>query len=190
MPTAQTPSRNFTPRATPVPTSATGKLPPRDADLEAAVLGAVMLEKDAYMEVSDLLVPDSFYEPAHQKIYQAISNLALAQQPIDMITVTEELRRLGTLQEVGGAVYIADLTTRVLSAANVEFHARIVAQKYLARRLITFASTIEGKAFDEANDVDDLLQEAEGALFEISRTQLKREVTQVDPVLNLSLIHI
>ena len=188
MPTAQTPSRNFTPRATPVPTSATGKLPPRDADLEAAVLGAVMLEKDAYMEVSDLLVPDSFYEPAHQKIYQAISNLALAQQPIDMITVTEELRRLGTLQEVGGAVYIADLTTRVLSAANVEFHARIVAQKYLARRLITFASTIEGKAFDEANDVDDLLQEAEGALFEISRTQLKREVTQVDPVLNQALM--
>lgn len=188
MPTAQTPSRNFTPRATPVPTSATGKLPPRDADLEAAVLGAVMLEKDAYMEVSDLLVPDSFYEPAHQKIYQAISNLALAQQPIDMITVTEELRRLGMLQEVGGAVYIADLTTRVLSAANVEFHARIVAQKYLARRLITFASTIEGKAFDEANDVDDLLQEAEGALFEISRTQLKREVTQVDPVLNQALM--
>ncbi len=180
--------RDFKPRATPVPTSATGKLPPRDRDLEAAVLGAVMLEKDAYMEVSDLLVPDSFYEPAHQKIYHAISQLALAQQPIDMLTVTEELRREGTLQDVGGAVYIAELTTRVMSAANVEFHARIVAQKYLARRLITFASSIEGKAFDEANDVDDLLQEAEGALFEISQTQLKREVTQIDPVLNQALM--
>ena len=181
-------NRGFRPRATPVPTSATGKLPPRDRDLEAAVLGAVMLEKDAYMEVSDLLVPDSFYEPAHQKIYHAIAQLALTQQPIDMITVTEELRREGTLQEVGGPVYIAELTTRVMSAANVEFHARIVAQKYLARRLITFASTIEGKAFDEANDVDDLLQEAEGALFEISQTQLKREVTQIDPVLNQAMM--
>ena len=181
-------NRGFRPRATPVPTSATGKLPPRDRDLEAAVLGAVMLEKDAYMEVSDLLVPDSFYEPAHQKIYHAIAQLALTQQPIDMITVTEELRREDTLQEVGGPVFIAELTTRVMSAANVEFHARIVAQKYLARRLITFASTIEGKAFDEANDVDDLLQEAEGALFEISQTQLKREVTQIDPVLNQAMM--
>lgn len=180
--------REYKNRVAPVPVSATGKLPPRDRDLEAAVLGAVMLEKDAYMEVSDLLVPDSFYEPAHQKIYHAIVQLALAQQPIDMMTVAEELRREGTLQDVGGAVYIAELTTRVMSAANVEFHARIVAQKYLARRLITFASTIESKAFDEANDVDDLLQEAEGALFEISQTQLKREVTQIDPVLNQALM--
>lgn len=179
--------REYKQRVTPVPTSATGKLPPRDQDLEAAVLGAVMLEKDAYMEVSDLLVPDSFYEPAHQKIFQAITQLALEQQPIDMLTVTEELRREGTLQDVGGAVYIADLTNRVMSAANVEFHARIVAQKYLARRLITFASKIEEKAFDEANDVDDLLQEAEGSLFEISQTQLKREVTQIDSVLNQAL---
>lgn len=165
-------------------TDPAGKLPPRDIELEEAVLGALMLEKDAYMNVCDILVPESFYDPKNQKIYQAISTLGLNQRPIDMLTVTEQLRVDGTLEEVGGAVHITELTGRVYSAANVEYHAKIIAQKYLARRLITFASQVEGKAFDESNDVDDLLQEAEGLLFDISQTQLKREVTQVDPVLN------
>ena len=104
-----------------------------------------------------------------------------------MMTVTEQLRANGTLEEVGGAVHITELTARVYSAANVEYHAKIVSQKYLARRLISFASKIETDAFDESNDVDDLLQQAEGQLFEISQTHLKREVTQIDPVLNLAL---
>ncbi|MBD5289604.1 MAG: replicative DNA helicase [Bacteroides sp.] len=161
-----------------------GKLPPRDIELEEAVLGALMLEKDAYMNVCDTLVPESFYEPVNQKIYSAIQTLGLSQRPIDMLTVTEQLRVDGTLEEIGGALHITELTGRVLSAANVEYHAKIIAQKYLARRLITFASEVEGKAFDESNDVDDLLQETEGLLFEISQTQLKRDVTQIDPVLN------
>ncbi|MCM1291576.1 MAG: replicative DNA helicase [Prevotella sp.] len=164
-------------------TDNSGKLPPRDTEVEQAVLGALMLEKDAYMEVCDIITSDSFYDTRHQKIYEAISSLGLNQRPIDMLTVTEELRRMGTLDEVGGVVYITDLTARVFSAAHVEEHAKIVAQKHLARRLIHFASGIENKAFDPANDVDDLLQEAEGQLFDISQTQLKREVTQIDPVL-------
>lgn len=166
---------------------ATGKLPPRDTDLEEVVLGACMLEKDAYMNVCDVLVPDSFYDTSNQKIFQAISTLGLNQKPIDLITVTEQLRQDGVLEEVGGSIRIAELTAKVYSAANVEYHAKIVAQKYLARRLISFAAQIETKAFDESNDVDDLLQEAEGELFEISQTQLKREVTQIDPVLNQAL---
>lgn len=164
-----------------------GKLPPRDTDLEEVVLAALMLEKDAYMSVCDLLTPDSFYDPVNQKIYEAIVTLGLNQRPIDMITVTEQLRQNGTLKEVGGAVHISELTARVYSAANVEFHAKIIAQKYLARRLITFASEIETNAFDESNDVEELLQMAEGKLFDISQNQLKREVTQVDPVINLAL---
>ena len=168
-------------------TDATGKLPPRDTDLEEVVLGACMLEKDAYMNVCDVLVPDSFYDVSNQKIFQAISTLGLNQKPIDLMTVTEQLRQDGTLDEVGGAIRIAELTARVYSAANVEYHAKIVAQKYLARRLISFAAQIETKAFDESNDVDDLLQEAEGGLFEISQTQLKREVMQIDPVLNAAV---
>lgn len=171
---------------TPV-TDSSGKLPPRDTDLEEVVLGALMLEKDAYMNVCDILTPDSFYDPVNQKIYDAISTLGLNQRPIDMMTVTEQLRQNGTLAEVGGAVHITELTARVFSAANVEFHAKIIAQKYLARRLITFASEVETGAFDESNDVEQLLQMAEGKLFDISQNQLKREVTQVDPVLNLAL---
>ncbi len=176
-------TRRPRPQHTPVITDATGKLPPRDLELEAAVLGALMLEKDAYSDVSELLVPESFYEPAHQKVYETIQQLNAAGKPIDMLTVTDKMRADGTLAVVGGPVFIAELTSRVVSAANIEYHARLVAQKYLARRLITFASAVEAKAFDESNDVDDLLQDAEGALFEISQTQLKREVTQIDSVL-------
>lgn len=168
-------------------TNSVGKLPPHDSNLEEAVLGALMLEKDAYMTVCDILTPDAFYDPRHQMIYSAISTLGFNQRPIDMFSVTEQLRADKTLDKVGGPVYITDLTSRVYSAAHVEDHARIVAQKYLARRLIHFSSEIEGKAFDESNDVADLLQEAEGKLFEISQTQLKSEVTQVDPVIQLAL---
>ena len=171
------------PQHTPVITDPSGKLQPQAVELEEAVLGALMLEKDAYTIVSDLLTPESFYEPRYQKIYEAINQLGFNQRPIDMLTVTEQLRQNGTLEEVGGAVFITELTARVQSAAHIEYHARIIAQKSLARRLITFTSHVQTKAFDEANDIDDLLQEAEGALFEISQTQLKRDVTQIDPVI-------
>lgn len=149
-----------------------------------------MLEKDAYMRVSEMLTTESFYDPRHGTIYQAIAELGLNQRPIDMLTVIEQLRRNNTLEDVGGAVYISDLTYRVLSAAHIEEHARIIAQKYIARRLITFSSQVQSNAFDESNDVDDLLQAAEGELFEISQTQLKREVVQIDDVLGQAMTQI
>ena len=175
------------PEFKPILTDTTGKLPPRDTELEEIVLGACMLEKDAYMNVCDLLVADSFYDPVNKKIFEAITTLGLNQRPIDMMTVTEQLRRDGTLEEVGGAIHIAELTARVYSSANLEFHASIVAQKYLARRLITFAAGVETKAYDESNDIEELLQETESQLFDISQNHLKREVTQIDPVINLAL---
>ncbi len=164
-----------------------GRLQPQDKDLEEAVLGAIMLEKDAYTVVCDILHPGSFYEPSNQKIYHAIQSLGAAQRPIDMLTVMEQLRLNGTLEEVGGPAFIAELTSRVASSANVEYHARIVAQKYLARELISFASSIEAKAYDETNDVDDLMQEAEGKLFEISQRNVKKDFTQVDPVIKQAI---
>ncbi|MCI9606565.1 MAG: replicative DNA helicase [Muribaculaceae bacterium] len=167
-----------------------GRIPPRDKDLEEAVLGALMLEKDAYTIVCDILKPECFYEPAHKKIYESIQHLGAAQKPIDMLTVTEQLRLDGNLDEVGGPVYISELTSRVLSGANVEYHARIVAQKYLARELISFAGEIERQAYDESNDVDDLLQEAEGKLFEISQRNVKKDVTQIDPVISQAIMQI
>lgn len=164
-----------------------GRQLPRDTDLEEAVLGALMLEKDAYTSVCDILKAESFYEPANRKIYEAIQTLGASQQPIDMLTVTEQLRLNGTLDEVGGPVFVSELTSRVASGAHVEYHARIVAQKYLARELISFASEIEKKAFDESNDVDDLMQEAEGRLFEISQRNVKKDVTQIDPVIGQAI---
>ncbi len=168
-------------------TDALGRLSPRDTDVEAAVLGALMIEKDAYTVVCDILKPESFYEPAHQKVYEAIQSLGAAQRPIDLFTVTEQLRLNDTLEEVGGAAFVVQLTSNVTSAAHVEFHARIVAQKYLSRELISFAAQIENNAFDESIDVDDLLQEAEGKLFEISQRNVKKDVTQIDPVISSAL---
>ncbi|MEF9923137.1 MAG: replicative DNA helicase [Muribaculaceae bacterium] len=167
-----------------------GKLQPQDKDLEEAVLGALMLEKDAYTVVCDILKPESFYEPQNQKIYEAIVALGASQRPIDMLTVSEQLRINGALEDVGGPLRISELTGRVASAAHVEFHARIIAQKYLARELIRFSSMIQSKAFDESNDVDDLLQEAEGKLFEISQRNVKKDVTQIDPVIGGALAQI
>jgi replicative DNA helicase len=178
-------AQNYQKRPTTLDTG--GRIAPRDKDLEEAVLGALMLEKDAYTTVCDILKPESFYEPANSLIYEAVQMLGAAQRPIDMLTVTEQLRLNGTLDKVGGPVFIAELTSRVASAAHIEYHARIVAQKYLARELINFASSIESKAFDESNDVDDLLQEAEGKLFEISQRNVKKDVTQIDPVITQAL---
>lgn len=163
------------------------KLPPRDTELEEAVLGALMLEKDAYTEVCDILKPESFYEPMNQKIYEAIQQLGTFQRPIDMLTVTEQLRANGNLEDVGGALRISELTGRVSSAANIEYHARIVAQKYLAREIIQFCSEVQTKSYDESNDVFDVLQLAESKLFEISQHNVKKDVTQIDPIITEAL---
>ncbi len=160
-----------------------GRLVPRATDIEAAVLGALMLEKDAFTTVCEIIKPESFYEPRHRAVYEAILALGVAQEPIDLMTVTNKMRTSQTLDSVGGPAFLVGLTANVASAAHVEYHARIVAQKYLARELISFASTVENSAFDETNDVDDLLQDAERHLFEISQRNVKREVVQIDPVI-------
>lgn len=151
-----------------------GHLQPQAPELEEAVLGALMIEKDAYSLVSEILRPESFYEHRHQLIYAAITDLAIQQKPIDILTVTEQLRSRGDLEEVGGPFYITQLSGKVASSAHIEYHARIIAQKFLARELISFTSSIQTKAFDETQDVDDLMQEAEGKLFEISQQNMKR----------------
>ena len=160
-----------------------GHLQPQAPELEKAVLGALMIEKDAYSLVSEILKPESFYEHRHQLIYAAITDLAIQQKPIDLLTVTEHLRFMGNLDEVGGPFYITQLSGMMASSAHIEYHARIIAQKYLARELITFTSNIQKKAFDETEDVDDIMQEAEGRLFEISQQNMKKDYTQINPVI-------
>jgi len=171
-------------RQSQTPISVIGRRPPEARELEEAVLGALMLEKDAYSIISDILKPASFYEHAHQLVFTAIQNLALEQKPVDMLTVQEQLRKQGDLEEAGGAYFIAQLTGKVASTAHLEYHSRIIAQKHLARELIRFTSQVQGKAFDETIDVDDLMQEAEASLFEISQRNMKKDVMQINPIID------
>lgn len=159
-----------------------GHLQPQATDIERAVLGALMIDKDAFSVVSEIIRSETFYEPRNQKIYHAVQSLNMADMPVDIMTVVEQLKKEGNLEDVGGPAYIVDLTSHVASSAHIEYHARILAQKYIARQLISYASNIETKAFDETVDVDELLQEAEGSLFELSQTNMKKDYTQIDPV--------
>ena len=158
-------------------------LQPQAAEVERAVIGALLIDKDAYAIVCEMLYPESFYEPRNQMVYSAIRDLSLEEKPVDMLTVTEQLAKKGQLEEVGGPAYIAEISSKVASSAHIEYHARIIAQKFLARQLISFAGNIETKAFDETIDVDELMQEAEGSLFELSQKNMKKDYTQVDPVI-------
>ena len=160
-----------------------GHLQPQALDIEKAVLGALMVDKDAFSMVSEVLHPETFYDPRHQKIYTAIQTLNMDEKPVDFMTVADQLERQGDLESVGGAPYIVELSSRVASSANIEYHAHIIAQKYLARQLIHFASEIETKAFDPTVDVDELMQAAEGSLFELSRKNMRQDFTQIDPVI-------
>ncbi len=160
-----------------------GHLQPQAREIEQVVLGALMIDKDAFSMISEIVRPETFYEPRNQKVYQAIQTLSMAEKPVDIITVTEQLKHDGTLEEVGGPAYIVELSSHVASSAHIEYHAHILAQKFLARQLISYASMIETKAFDETVDIDELMQEAEGSLFELSQKNMRQDYTQIDPVL-------
>ncbi len=180
---------NYTPRKTAkTPKTNTEEqnfahLQPQAPQIEKAVLGALLIEKEAYSLISEILKPESFYDHRHELIYSAISSLSMNERPVDILTVAEQLSKDGKLEEAGGAYYISELANTVTSSAHVEYHARIVAQKSLARQLITYTSLIQTKAFDSTADVDELMQEAEGKLFELSRTNLRKDYTQIDPVI-------
>ena len=111
---------------------------PQATEVERAVLGALMIDKDAYAVVCEMLVPESFYEPRNQKVYRAIMELSMHELPVDVWTVTEQLAKQGDLEDIGGPAYVTELSSRVASSANIEYHARIIAQKSLARQLISF----------------------------------------------------
>lgn len=164
-----------------------GKIPPQAMDLEEAVLGAIMLEKDAILSVLDIVEPGSFYKEAHQQIYEVCQSLSMQEKPIDLLTVTEQLRKLEKLEAVGGAVYIAQLTSRIGSAAHLEYHARIVAQKYIQRELIRVSSEIQERAFDESTDVDDLLDFSERELLNIAEGHIKKETIKLNNLLKSAI---
>lgn len=160
-----------------------GHLQPQALELEEAVLGALMVDSDAIGRLGNVLKPESFYDKRNQLLFGAIQEMDLNDRPIDILTVTEFLKSKALLDEVGGPVYIAQLTGRVVSSVNIEYHANIIAQKKLARDLIKFTSKTQEQAFDETQDVDELMQRAESELFEISRHNMKRDFTQINPVI-------
>lgn len=151
-----------------------GRVPPQAIDLEEAVLGAMMLEQNALTNVVDILKPDVFYKESHQKIFKAIHQLFSDSEPVDILTVTQKLQKNGELEAVGGAYYISQLTNRIASAANVEFHARIVLQKFLQRELIRISDIIIKESYEDSTDVFDILDRAEKELFAVSETNLRR----------------
>jgi replicative DNA helicase len=164
-----------------------GKLPPQAVDLEEAVLGALMLDKEALTDVIDILKKDSFYKEDHQKIYEAILDLFQKSEPIDILTVTQELKKRGELEIIGGPFYIAQLTNRVASSANVEFHARIISQKHIQRELIKISSDTIKKAYDETIDVFDLLDGAEAKLFEVAEGNIRRSYEDMHKLLHKAM---
>jgi replicative DNA helicase len=160
-----------------------GKIPPQALELEEAVLGAIMIDKGATNTVLEILKPECFYSENNKKIFEAITVLFKAMQPVDILTVKEELSRCKQLDEIGGPLYLTKLTGRVASAAHAEFHARIIAQKYIQRELIRIATEIEKKAFDDEEDVDDLLDYSQNELFNLSDGTIKRETQPIEDVL-------
>jgi replicative DNA helicase len=156
-----------------------GKLPPQAVELEEAVLGALMIDKNALNEVIDILEAECFYKDAHQEIYKAIKTLFTESQPIDMLTVSSLLKKNGKLEVCGGDFGIANLTQKVASSAHIEFHARIIVQKHIQRSLIRVSSEIIHDAYDESSDVLDLLDKAEGKLFEIANGNIKKNYNRL-----------
>jgi len=160
-----------------------GKVPPQAKDLEEAVLGAIMLEKNAFDTIVEILKPECFYVEAHQRIYKAMQSLAQKSQPIDILTVVEELRFKEELEMVGGPYYVTKLTNTVVSSANIEAHARIILQKFIQRELIRISGEIIGDAYEDSTDVFDLLDDAESKLFEITNNHLRKNFDTIDTVL-------
>jgi replicative DNA helicase len=160
-----------------------GKVPPQAKDLEEAVLGAIMLEKNAFDAVIEILKPECFYVEAHQRIFSAMQSLTNKSQPIDILTVAEELRTKEELEMVGGPYYVTKLTNAVVSSAHIEAHARIILQKFIQRELIRISGEIIGDAYEDSTDVFDLLDDAESKLFEITNNHLRRNFDSIDSVL-------
>lgn len=161
-----------------------GKVPPQANEIEEAVLGAIMLEKDKLAEVLEIIQsPECFYVDAHQKIYAAIRRLFDKGMPVDLLTVTDELRKTNELELIGGAYFLTRLTMSVLSSAHVEAHSRIVMEKFIQRELIRISGLVIADAYEDSTDVFDLLDKAESNLYEITDKHLRKNFKSLKEVL-------
>ena len=157
-----------------------GKLPPQAVDLEEVVLGAMMIDKKGVDEVIDILQPEAFYKESHQLIFNAIISLFEKQEPIDIKTVSFQLKKDGNLNSVGGDYYLIELSQKVSSSAHIEFHSRIILQKFIQRKLISISNDIIEESYDETSDVFDLLDKAESKIYDISQRNLKKNTQSAE----------
>jgi len=167
-----------------------GKLQPQAIELEEAVLGALMIDNESLSDTIDSLQPEYFYKPDNQKIFEAIINLFNSSKPVDILTVSEELKRMGDLEAVGGMLYISQLTNNVSSSSNTEFHARIIAEKFIKRSLISISNNIIGDAFNDTIDIFDLLNTAEEKLFNVTEGTLRKSYDKMSILIKGALDNI
>jgi len=167
-----------------------GKLQPQAIELEQAVLGALMIDNESLSDTIDSLQAEYFYKTEHQKIFEAIVNLFNRTQPVDILTVSEELKRMEQLEFVGGLAYISELTNNVASSSNTEFHARIIAEKFIKRSLISISNNIIGDAFNDSVDIFDLLNTAEEKLFTVTEGTLRKSYDKMSTLIKGALENI
>ncbi len=160
-----------------------GKVPPQARELEEAVLGAILLERNALHSVIDILKPESFYVDAHKTIYKAVIDLFTNDQPVDLLTVTDKLRFLGELEKIGGAFTVTELTNKISSSANIEYYARIIMQKHIQRELIQISSSIIEQAYEDTTDVLKLLDAAEQEIFQVTDKNLRNNYSKIDTLI-------
>ena len=167
--------------------SQTERIPPHSEEAEKSVLGSILLDKEAFYEVMEYLHEDDFYSEMHREIYRAAVGLYRRNEPVDILTVSEELKKRNTLEMVGGRAYVAMLSTLVPSTSNVGQYAKIVGEKAVLRRLITTSSEIMEKAYQEKVEPEEILDFAEQSVFEIAQTRQKRDFEPLKDVLYANL---
>lgn len=160
-----------------------GKVPPQAIDMEEAVLGALLLEPNASLDIVGVVKPEYFYKESHQKIFSAITDLVTEHNPVDIYTVAEELKKHNQLDEVGGPYYLSQLTMRVAAASHLEYHSKVLTQKFIQRELITTSYGILRDAFDDTIPADELLDASQQKLFQLGEMNLRRDTRPVRSVL-------
>lgn len=160
-----------------------GKIPPQNVDAEMSLLGAVLIDEEVLADITEHVKPKDFYDKRHAMIYDAIMRLYEKNKPVDLLTLTDELKRKKELDEIGGSAYLTELTNYVPTAAHAESYAEIVAQKAVRRRLIKASGEISELGYDEATSTQELLQQAEAELFAVSDQSLKQDLTSLESIL-------
>ncbi len=164
-----------------------GRVPPQAVEVEQAVLGAMLLEKEAIAKAIEVLDHTAFYKPAHQLIFEAMVRLFEHSEPVDLLTLIEELRRRGDLEKIGGEYYLSELTTKVTTSANVEYHAHIVLEKALMRQLIGSSADVIRRAYSDSEDALDLLDEAEQRIFQISEQRMRKSFVSINTAVHSTM---